>query len=97
MPEIIVIKPFLYAHRGHQVQAFEPDRKPVEVSNDLAQLAVAERWARKARAAAPQNKDAAGLRSTNGAGEGDEDDSESGADVADQAATAGTTDTKEAP
>lgn len=71
MPDIIVTKPFSFAHRGHQVEAFEPVGKPVSVSEEVAQLAVAEGWARKARMAAPKNKDAAGARSIKGgAGDG---------------------------
>jgi hypothetical protein len=74
MPEIIVTKPFSYAHRGHQVEAYEPVGKPVSVSDDVAQLAVAEGWARKAHQAASRNKDAAGQRSTKGAAGEDTDD-----------------------
>jgi hypothetical protein len=93
MPKIIVTKPFLYAHRGHQVQAFEADRKPVDVGDDVAQLALAEGWARKASAAAPANKDAAGARSNKAAGD-DADDEDDGATGG---TPAGGTDTQEAP
>jgi hypothetical protein len=79
MPEIIVTKPFKFAHGGHRVEEFEPGKKPVETTEEVAQLALAEGWARKAHRAAPRNKDAAGQRDTKG------DEAGTGNESADQA------------
>lgn len=74
--QILVDKPFKFAHHGHVVEAFEPGDAPVSTSRECADLAVAEGWARAVQAsapaparaprrgarAAPANKDAAGQR-----------------------------------
>lgn len=72
--EILVDKPFSFAHRGHQVQAFEPAEQPQATTPECAALAIAEGWARPVQASAPapaprraarqapENKDAAEQR-----------------------------------
>lgn len=72
--EILVDKRFSFAHRGHQVQAFEPVEKPQATTPECAALAIAEGWARPVQASAPapsprrparqapENKDAADQR-----------------------------------
>lgn len=68
--EIIVTTPFSFAHRGHQVQAFEPAAEPQSVTPECAAIATAEGWARVAgrpapkrgARASPENKDAAAQR-----------------------------------
>lgn len=72
--EILVDKPFSFAHRGHQVQAFEPAEQPQVTTAECAALAIAEGWARPVQASAPaptprraprqapENKDAAQQR-----------------------------------
>lgn len=99
MPEIIVTKPFKYAHRGHQVEAFEPAKRAITTTDDVAQLALAEGWAKKARQAAPENKDAAGERSAKGEGVADADADPEGADGAggSDVALPGATDIEETP
>ena len=66
MPQIIVIKPFAFAHGGHRIERFEPSDEPRETSERCAQVAVREGWARMAgapemvtHATAPENRDAA--------------------------------------
>lgn len=85
MPEIIVTKPFKFAHGGHRVEEFEAGKKPVETTDEVAQLALAEGWAKKARQAAPENKDAAGEQSTKGGGNGTDEDQAGGNDTVGQA------------
>ncbi len=53
MPKITVLQPFKFAHFGHQVEAFEPSELPVETTDECAQLAIAEGWARDADAPPP--------------------------------------------
>ena len=50
MPEIIVKKPFKFAHRGIHVEEFTPSDKPVETTDECAALAIAEKWAVRAPA-----------------------------------------------
>ena len=45
MPQIIITRPFKFAHGGHQVEAFEPGETPVETSDECAEVAIAEGWA----------------------------------------------------
>lgn len=66
MPYIIVKKPFKYAHRGIDVEVFEPAAQPRETSDECAALAISEGWAKAAKPAesaahpgAPENKAAA--------------------------------------
>lgn len=65
MPRIIVKKAFSFSDNGYQLVPYEPG-DPVEVSDECAAVAVAERWAElpKAASAAPENKDAARQRKT---------------------------------
>lgn len=71
MPQIIVLQPFKFAHHGHQVEAFEPSPEPRDTSEECADIAVREKWAKPAKAAkagretaaaqaAPENANAAG-------------------------------------
>ena len=46
MPKIIVDQPFKFAHHGYQVEEFAAGELPVETTDECAQLAVAEKWAR---------------------------------------------------
>jgi hypothetical protein len=66
MPKIKVIKPFKFAHGGHTVQEFEPSDEPIDTSDECAELAVKQGWAKnvKARAAAPAAADALRARIT---------------------------------
>lgn len=61
--QIIVTKPFAYAHDGYRVEEFEPSDVPRETSDECGSLAVSAGWAKRAVAAAPENKDAAKQRS----------------------------------
>lgn len=45
MPQIVVNTAFKFAHRGYQVQEFVEDDEPIDVSDECAELAVAEGWA----------------------------------------------------
>lgn len=45
MPQITVNTAFKFAHRGHQVEEFVEADEPIEVSDECAELAVAEGWA----------------------------------------------------
>lgn len=58
MKTIIVIKPFKFAHEGIRVQEFEVSAEPVETTDECADLAVAEKWAKfprqRSQAAAEQ-------------------------------------------
>lgn len=64
MTHITVVKPFKFAHRGIDVEEFEPAKEPRETTEECAALAIAEGWAKraktpddnKAHAAAPENK-----------------------------------------
>ncbi len=64
MPLIKVKKPFKFAHFGYHVEEFEPSDDTIETTDECADLAIAEGWATKAKAAAPENKDAAAKRDT---------------------------------
>lgn len=60
--QIEVVKDFKFAHRGCDVVEYKAGAA-VEVSEDCAALAIAEKWAKpagKAKKAAPENKDARG-------------------------------------
>lgn len=60
----IIKKPFLFAHDGIRVEAFEPSDEPQSLTDECAEVALAEGWAteaddkpaKKARKAAPENK-----------------------------------------
>jgi hypothetical protein len=62
MPKIKVIKPFKYAHGGHTVQEFEPSDKPVDTTDECADLAVEQGWAKKVKANAAATAAADALR-----------------------------------
>lgn len=47
MPRIIVKKPFKFAHEGHRVEEFEPSKEPRETSEECADIAIAEGWAKR--------------------------------------------------
>lgn len=49
--ELVVTKPFAFAHRGIYVQQFEPAAEPQPMTQACADVALAERWARAPRAA----------------------------------------------
>ena len=49
MKTIIVTKPFKFAHEGIRVEEFEPSSEPVETTDECADLAVAEKWAKLPR------------------------------------------------
>jgi hypothetical protein len=59
MPEIIVKKPFKFAHGGYQVEEFEPSKEPRETTDECADLAVAEGWAQRVKKAGPAKEEAA--------------------------------------
>lgn len=46
MKTIIVTKPFKFAHEGIRVEEFEPSSEPIETTDECADLAVAEKWAK---------------------------------------------------
>ena len=61
----IIKKPFLFAHDGIRVEAFEPSDEPQSLTDECAEVALSEGWAttegddkpaKKARKAAPENK-----------------------------------------
>ena len=54
---IEVIEPFKYAYRGCDVVDYAKG-DVVEVSEEVAELAKAEKWARLTKKGAPENKDA---------------------------------------
>jgi hypothetical protein len=61
MKHIIVLEPFKFAHHGYQVEEFAPSKEPVETTDECAELAIAEKWAKpareaKAHATAPEHK-----------------------------------------
>lgn len=72
MPKIKVIKPFKFAHQGIHVEAFEPGPDPVDTTDECADVAVAEGWAKRVRAgsaqAAPEQAAAAAAPETRAAG-----------------------------
>jgi hypothetical protein len=53
MKSIIVLKPFKFAHEGIRVEEFAPDEvdknKVIEVSDECAEVALTEKWAKPAR------------------------------------------------
>ena len=61
MPKIIVKEFFKFAHLGYQVEEFEPSPEPRETTEEVADLAVKERWAKRVKNSA-ENKDAAPLK-----------------------------------
>lgn len=46
MPLIIITKPFKFAHHGYRVEEFQASDEPRETTDECAELAVAEGWAR---------------------------------------------------
>ena len=58
MKTIIVTKPFKFAHEGIHVEEFEASSDPIETTDECADLAVAEKWAKfprqRSQAAAEQ-------------------------------------------
>lgn len=56
MPMIIVDVPFKFAHGGFAIEEFEPGEDPIETTDECAEVAVAERWARLAGQAEPEPK-----------------------------------------
>lgn len=72
MPQIVVVKPFDWYHKGHELRTYAPAAEPVDADEDCATVAVREGWATvpsqdKAAPRAPQNKDAAPRRITKAA------------------------------
>lgn len=61
--QIIVTQQFSFAHHGYQVEHFAPSDEPRETTDECAELAIAEGWA-KAVTAAPENRDATAQRAT---------------------------------
>lgn len=55
---------FSWAHGGVRVESFEAGQVIETDDADLIEVATREGWAEKARAAAPENKDAAPKRNT---------------------------------
>lgn len=53
MKQIIVIKAFRFAHRGIDVEEFVVGPEPVETTDECADLAVAEKWAKPVKVAKP--------------------------------------------
>lgn len=43
---IIVLKPFKFAHRGIDVEEFFPSTEPIETTEECADLAIEEKWAK---------------------------------------------------
>lgn len=80
MPRITILQPFKFAHHGYQVEEFLPGSDAVETTDECAELAIAQGWATDEAAApaapeaaptavaaqAPENKDAAPIRSVKG-------------------------------
>lgn len=46
MPLIVVTKPFAFAHHGYQVEEFAPSEKPIETTEECAEIAIREGWAK---------------------------------------------------
>lgn len=46
MKTIIVTKHFKFAHEGIRVEEFDPSSEPIETTDECANLAVAEKWAK---------------------------------------------------
>ncbi len=67
MVPVIVTKPFAFAHRGIEVEQFEPSDEPRETTEEVAEWLAENGYGRRADAAAPENKDAASKRSRKGA------------------------------
>ncbi|MBX9717208.1 MAG: hypothetical protein K2Q07_01395 [Burkholderiaceae bacterium] len=61
MPKIIVKEFFKFAHHGYQIEEFEPSPEPRETTDEVADLAVKERWAKRVKDTV-ENKDAAQLK-----------------------------------
>lgn len=51
MPLYIITKPFKWAHGGVRVEEFESGPDPVELPDDCAEVALAEKWAKPAKPA----------------------------------------------
>lgn len=49
MPLYIITKPFKWAHGGVRVEEFESGPDPVELPDDCAEIALAEKWAKPAK------------------------------------------------
>ena len=62
MPQIIVKQAFKFAHHGYQVEEFEPSADPRETTEEVAELAIKERWARRVKDAAPQKEGEAAVQ-----------------------------------
>jgi topoisomerase IA-like protein len=54
MPQAIITKPFKFAHGGIRVEEFSPSKDPQELTDECAEVAYTERWARPFRAQAPR-------------------------------------------
>ena len=67
MVPVIVTKAFAFAHRGVEVEQFEPAEQPRETTEEVAEWVTENGYGRRADAAAPENKDAASKRSRKGA------------------------------
>ena len=46
MPKIIVTQGFKFAHHGYQVEVFEASDEPRDTTDECAELALSEGWAR---------------------------------------------------
>ena len=46
MKTIIVLKPFKFAHEGIHVEEFTPSDDPIETTDECAELAIGEKWAK---------------------------------------------------
>jgi hypothetical protein len=49
MPKLIITAPFHFAHAGIHVESFEPGKEPVDLTDECAEVALAEGWAKKPR------------------------------------------------
>lgn len=50
MPLLIVTKPFKFAHHGIHVEEFAPSKEPIQLTDECAEVALAEGWAKEPRA-----------------------------------------------
>lgn len=48
-----ILKPFKFAHGGTIVEEFEPSDQPIELTTECAEVAIAEKWAKPAKAPKP--------------------------------------------
>lgn len=44
--KIIVIKPFKFAHAGIHVEEFTPSSEPIDTTDECADVAITEKWAK---------------------------------------------------